>query len=88
MSWFEEEVKMPIGGSVPRVPWSVRSSEGFVVTEGCDKSDRTPYDYFMLMFPYEHLGVMCRLSNKQLSIYNFTRTTIGQILRSLEFLFS
>jgi hypothetical protein len=34
IEWFEEDVRIPIGGCKPRIPWYVRCGDGFIVSEG------------------------------------------------------
>jgi Transposase IS4 len=81
VEWFEEDVRIPIGGLVPRIPWCVRCADGSIVSEACDRSDKTPYDYFMMMYPHEHLITVCRLTNKRLVNAGNKRTTVGEILK-------
>jgi hypothetical protein len=79
--WVEEPVFIPIGGMVPRLHWSVRGQDGRVLTEGCDTSDRTPFDYFMMMFPQDHLAAIARKTNIRLIASKRSRVAVGEILK-------
>jgi hypothetical protein len=46
-----------------RRPWSMRRLQGDITTESTDFSPLTPYDYFLAMFPYTHLGEITRVTN-------------------------
>jgi Transposase IS4 len=79
--WYEEEVRIPIGGPVMRRPWSVRRLQGDIISESTDFSSLPPYDYFLAMFPYAHLGEIARLTNIQLLQQKCSLISVGELLK-------
>ena len=60
MEWRKGHVPFPLNGYVPRRQWMVQCPGGELVVEGQDDSDRCPLDYFLTMFPMEHMVNMWR----------------------------
>lgn len=84
-TWTRKDVNEPVGGPVPRQAWSVRTFPGEVIFEGGDTigtgSARSPYDYFLAMFPMEQLVRMVRLTTAQLLKRGLPATTAGELLK-------
>ena len=70
-----------MNGNVPRVQWSVVGPDGDIVREGQDSSTRTPSDYFLMMFPMEHMGEIVDMTNENLLATGHNISTAGEILK-------
>lgn len=68
MEWYKEDVNVPIGGHAPRQFWSVRAFDGEIITEDGGIGNRTPYDCFLSMFPFQHLLMIEQLTPSELLV--------------------
>lgn len=70
---------------MPRQAWSVRTISGDVIHEEGDMvgpgASRTPYDYFMAIFPADQLVRMVRLTSTNLRARGMQPTTPGEVLK-------
>jgi hypothetical protein len=64
-----------------RRPWSVRRLQGDLISESTHFSSLTPYDYFLSMFPYAHLGENDRLTNIHLQLQKLALISVGEQLK-------
>lgn len=83
--WVDQEVQQPVGGPTHEQQWAMSDPAGELVRPGCDcyglGADRSPYDYFMTMFPQGHLKKMARLTSYLLSQRGKQKTSVGELLR-------
>ena len=79
--WTNREVSLPLNGSTAQRPWKVIGPTGDVLIQGNPKYEMEPYDFFMWMFPQDHLTAITELTNVKLEKGNLLRTTAGEILR-------
>jgi len=85
LTWTVGAVTTPVGGPVPTQGWSVGTLSGGVIHEEGDTigpgRTRTPYDYFMAMFPHKQLALMVRLTSFKLEARGMRPTTGGELLK-------
>jgi len=83
LTWAAGGVSEPVGGPVARRTWSVRTLPGEVIFEEGDMlgQTRTPYDYFLAMFPMDQLTRMVRLTSPALEGRGMQPTTRGELLK-------
>ena len=83
--WRDQQVLQPIGGPVPRKPWSVRALGGDIISEGGDAvgfgRTRTPLDYFFSVFPQDQLTRVTELTSAKLESRRLPPTSPGEILK-------
>jgi len=83
--WRDQQVLQPIGGPVPRKPWSVRALGGDIISEGGDAvgfgRTRTPLDYFFAVFPQDQLTRVTELTSAKLESRRLPPTSPGEILK-------
>eukprot|EP00171_Calliarthron_tuberculosum_P023220 IDg23220t1 len=83
--WVKQEVQQPVGGPAHEQRWAMVNPAGELVQPGCDcygpGMDRSPYDYFMTMFPQGHLKKMARLTSALLRRRGKPGTSVGELLR-------
>jgi len=83
LTWAAGGVAEPVGGPVARRTWSVRTLPGEVIFEEGDTvgQTRTPYDYFLAMFPMDQLTRMLRQTSFSLEGRGTQPTTRGELLK-------
>jgi Transposase IS4 len=64
-----------------RRPWSVRRLQAGLISESTGFSSLTPYDYFLAMLPYAHLGEIARLTNIHLQQQKLALISVGELLK-------
>lgn len=81
--WFIDDPasKLPVNGDFQHRNWSISTAAGGAFGEQGDlQKIYSHLDYFLLMFPTQHLGRFCVLTNNQLTMISKPRTTKGEIL--------
>jgi Transposase IS4 len=85
VKWRLKTVLEPIGGVVARRTWPVRSITGDLIFEGGDAifgdNRRTPYEYFMAIFPPDALMRIVMLTSEKLREKGKQVTRGGEILK-------
>ena len=87
-TWIETSVKFPLNGPVQFKEWAVMCPEGHLIYEGHGPENMRPIDCFMNMFSRSHLIYIIEATNCSLSSKSKQRTSVGEVLRFLECLFS
>ena len=90
-SWYQDDVatQHDMNGPVLRRDWRVRDAAGNVLVPHCDgrggrgnqELQMSRLEYFLMMFPQNHLQEMARLTNKGLAATNKEKTTVGELLK-------
>ena len=81
VEWFTKDVWSPIGGSVHKRYWHVRSPSGDYLGADCGGHRFTPYDCFMSMFPNNHLRLIVELTTAALQRIGRAGSSANEILR-------
>lgn len=83
--WTQERVTSPVGGSLPRQMWSVRTLTGDHISEGGDAvgpgRTREAVDYFLAVFPADQLSRMVSLTCAELDALDEPGTSAGEVLK-------
>jgi Transposase IS4 len=84
VEWIAKRALQPIGRPVPGRVWAVQSVSGDTITENGDDirmMTRSPYEYFMDMFPQDQLACIVRLTSRGLEDRDTTATSAGEVLK-------
>lgn len=85
--WFEGATDVDVNGSVPKKFWKMRCQHtGAEFTPGCDHNKKenfsySPYDFFMAVFPKEHLKFMVVNTSAALRKAGEEETNTGELLK-------
>ena len=79
--WNAQAVTLPLNGSIPKRDWSVRGSLGQHISFGHAPRDLEPIDFFLLMFPSEHLSKIVHATSRRLRARAKKPTSAGEFLR-------
>lgn len=79
--WDRKEVTQPLNGSIPKRAWRVQRPDGQSISFGRAPRDMKPLDYFLLMFPPEHLLDISEATTRRLQARASKPTSPGELLR-------
>ena len=85
--WKEGTDDRFINGALPAKEWRLISTDGTVVANGTEWLPRKAIDYFMMMFPTDHLPKIVIMTNQKLENAKEKRTTASEILTFFGFSF-
>ena len=80
-AWKREEVTMHLYGMIPPRRWKVIGPIDEIISRGHSPSQMHPMDYFMWMFPHEHLALMVSYTNDSMESRGLRLTTRSEILK-------
>lgn len=72
---------MQLNGMIPPRRWKVIGPIDEIISRGHGPSQMQPMDYFMWMFPQEHLALMVSYTNDAMQSRGLRLTTRGEILK-------
>ena len=78
-AWKREDVTMQLNGIIPPRRWKVIGPIDEIISRGHGPSQMNPMDYFMWMFPQEHLLLMVSYTNDAMKSRGLRLTTRGEI---------
>ena len=79
--WVKSDVTLALNGFVKSRRWKGIPPVDKIFTAGHGPCSTTPYDFFMWMFPLEHLGLIVNHTNKKLNNRGLPVTSRGEVLR-------
>ena len=79
--WEQQEVRLQLNFSVRQRNWKVIGPVDEILVPGNAISGMTPYEYFMRMFPHNHLIRMVEWTNKNLEKRCARPVTGREVLR-------
>ena len=78
-----KDIRIRLNGWVPTITWSVKNVNGKIIDENRLLSGLISYDYFLWIFPMNHLDKIVALTNVQLSFCVCSLTNGSEILKFL-----
>ena len=79
--WVKSDVTLALNGFVKSRRWKVIGPVDEIITSGHVPCSLTPYDFFMWMFPLDHLELIVNHTNKKLNNQGLPVTSRGEVLR-------